>query len=50
MVDGQRTDEGPWLYYKLANESKGSGELKTIVGALGHGELEVKGTRCVRDW
>ena len=27
MVDGQ-TDDGPWLYYKLANEPKGSGELK----------------------
>ena len=35
MVDGQRTDnghrtdDGPWLYYKLTNEPKGSGELKT---------------------
>ena len=35
MVDGQRTmdnrqqaDNGPWLYYKLTNEPKGSGELK----------------------
>ena len=33
MVDGQwtdnrqRTDDGPWLYYKLTNEPKGSGEL-----------------------
>ena len=32
---GRRTDDdgpmddGPWLYYKLTNESKGSGELKT---------------------
>ena len=23
-----RTDDGPWLYYKLTNEPKGSGELK----------------------
>ena len=28
MVDGHRTDDGPWLYYKLTNEPKGSGELK----------------------
>ena len=28
MVDGQRTDNGPWLYYKLTNEPKGSGKLK----------------------
>ena len=27
-ADG-RTDDGPWLYYKLTNEPKGSGELKT---------------------
>ena len=26
-TDGGRTD-GPWLYYKLTNEPKGSGELK----------------------
>ena len=26
---GQRTDDRPWLYYKLTNESKGSGELKS---------------------
>ena len=25
---GRRTDNGPWLYYKLTNEPKGSGELK----------------------
>ena len=25
--DGLRTDDGPWLYYKLTNEPKGSGEL-----------------------
>ena len=24
---GRRTDDGPWLYYKLTNEPKGSGEL-----------------------
>ena len=35
MVDRQQTDngrmdEGPWLYYKLTNEPKGSGELKTL--------------------
>ena len=28
MVDDGCTDEGPWLYYKLTNEPKGSGELK----------------------
>ena len=27
-TDGQ-TDERPWLYYKLTNEPKGSGELKS---------------------
>ena len=27
-TDRQRTDGGPWLYYKLTNEPKGSGELK----------------------
>ena len=27
MDDGHRTDDGPWLYYKLTNEPKGSGEL-----------------------
>ena len=28
-MDGQRrTDDGPWLYYKLTNEPRGSGELK----------------------
>ena len=25
---GRRTDDVPWLYYKLTNEPKGSGELK----------------------
>ena len=28
----RRTDDGPWFYYKLTNEPKGSGELK-IIGA-----------------
>ena len=30
MVDDERkmTDDGPWPYYKLTNESKGSGDLK----------------------
>ena len=28
MVDDERTDDGPWLYFKLTNEPKGSGELK----------------------
>ena len=28
MVDGQWTDDGACLYYKLTNEPKGSGELK----------------------
>ena len=27
-TDNGRTDDGPWLYYKLTNEPKGSGELK----------------------
>ena len=26
-TDGQRTDDRSWLYYKLTNEPKGSGEL-----------------------
>ena len=26
--NGQRTDDGAYLYYKLTNEPKGSGELK----------------------
>ena len=28
MVDDGGMDDGPWLYYKLTNEPKGSGELK----------------------
>ena len=28
-TDNWWMDDGPWLYYKLANEPKGSGELKT---------------------
>ena len=24
-------DDGPWLYYKLTNEPKGSGELKIMI-------------------
>ena len=31
MVDGQQTDDGPRLYFKLNNEPKGSGELKNIL-------------------
>ena len=27
-TDGRQMDDGPWLYYKLTNEPKGSGELK----------------------
>ena len=30
MVDGLWMDNGPWLYYKLTNEPKGSGELKIL--------------------
>ena len=26
-MDRRMTDDGPWLYYKLNNEPKGSGEL-----------------------
>ena len=29
---GRRTDNEPWLYYKLTNEPKGSGELKKKIG------------------
>ena len=32
-MDG-RTDNGPWLYYKLTNKPKGSAELKTHNNAL----------------
>ena len=28
--NGGRSDDGPWLYYKLTNEPKGSGELKMM--------------------
>ena len=28
MDNGHRMDDRPWLYYKLTNEHKGSGELK----------------------
>ena len=28
MVDNRRMHDGPWLYYKLTNEPKDSGELK----------------------
>ena len=31
MVDRQQMDDGACLYYKLNNEPKGSGELKTYV-------------------
>ena len=27
QTDNRRTDDGPWLYYKLTNEPKGTGEL-----------------------
>ena len=27
--NGGRMDDRPWLYYKLTNEPKGSGELKS---------------------
>ena len=29
--NGGRTDDRPWLYYKLTSEPKGSGELKTLL-------------------
>ena len=28
--DGQTDDDRPWLYYKLTDEPKGSGELKMM--------------------
>ena len=31
MMDA-RTDDGPWLYYKLTDEPKGSGELISFRG------------------
>ena len=34
MVDGQWMDDSACLYYKLTNESKGSGELKIILSVL----------------
>ena len=33
-MDTGRTDDRPWLYYKLTNEPKGSGELKTKVSRM----------------
>ena len=30
-MDEGRTEDGPWLYYKLTNESKGSRELKKLL-------------------
>ena len=33
-TDRKRMDDGPWLYYKLTNEPKGSGELKTELQTL----------------
>ena len=33
MVDDGQADDEPWLYYKLTNEPKGSGELKNIPGS-----------------
>ena len=32
---GRMTDNRPWLYYKLTNEPKGSGELKTVPLKIG---------------
>ena len=29
QTDDDGRDDGPWLYYKLTNEPKGSGELIT---------------------
>ena len=29
---GRRTDDVPWLYYKLTNDPKGWGELKRLLG------------------
>ena len=47
---GWRMDDGPWLYYKLTNEPKGSGELKiffsgtkrlvTLNFGMNHGVVE----------
>ena len=45
MVDDGRTDDGPWLYYKLTNEPEGSGEL-TVKKYIRH-PLNWKWTRPV---
>ena len=37
QMDGQ-TDDGPWLYYKLTDVPKGSGELKTVSQLFFHME------------
>ena len=34
--NGQRTDDGACLYYKLTNEPKGSGELKITLHSNRH--------------
>ena len=33
MVDDGQMDDGSWVYYKLTNESKGSGEVTKILPA-----------------
>ena len=37
MVDDGRTDDGLWLYHKLTNEPKGSGELKMFLSDKNYG-------------
>ena len=40
-------DDGPWLYYKLTNEPKGSGELKKFNA---YRPLKLKGKKEVNNF
>ena len=47
---GRRTDDGPWLYYKLTNEPKGSGELKTAqVKSQGDSSFPTDGHKAIQN-
>ena len=39
-------DDGPWIYYKLTNEPKGSGELIIIVSPVEVCKLKKKSEYC----